>query len=1123
MDLEKELREFAIGQKWMIEANAGTGKTYTLENIVAHLISSGIVAPEKILLVTFTVKAAAELRARVRECLRTDLKEKKISSEQREKIESALSLPDALWNIQTIHGFCQNALLEFSLLSKTAPLFQMRSASELGEAVAERALRKSLLKESHPEFLDSVHDYKGFDRRVSEIISAIAGAWSSNVRAALPDGSLPSGARAVFDPSPHSKDNQYTNVANRCVQKALQVLPHEYQKMRDQFGWMTFDSLISDLHRKTCDPVELSVELVSALREKFRICIVDEFQDTDHAQWAIFRKLFCESDHHSFVCVGDPKQSIYGFRGADLEAYRSATGWLRTKGAKSFVLTKNWRSSVAMVETVNKILEDSNFATLNYTHPSVSARPTAGIWQDQAMTKVIPPVKILKVMRLPDEHARNEFVEFFDIESVNDTRYVNPRPTIPFAIAHEIHRLMRDPPWIKVGADTEPRRLRLSDIMVLTAGRQFVKLSNPTGDQVLMVSALNHFKIPYWVYRFEKLFLLSEVSSLLDVLNAALAPEDQQLRNRAMLAPLISGLHAQVWEPVRIPENPERCPVRIAEIFLRELGLLLELRKYNAALGLCLNRLELHQSLSHQCRNNIEVALERLFEAAIVENYSGWQTVELLKSWIAAGNGAEDTGVEGETNTHQIQGQRNVRDAVRIVTWHSAKGLEAPVTFVTGGFKSPPDGDDYTLELRFGRRPHEQHDSANFGATYKNGSGNTDHVIEENKRLQYVVLTRARVLMYLPIEEVDEADSKEAVDDNVEEKLNFSKWHTAMKVISGMHRQGFGFPVVQCYPLSAKDSYPKIRDGILPEDYVAERTIAKRLSENEIGARSGISMSSYTSLKNRISMDSPVADSSDEDLYGAEESSAAGELVAEDVDAPERQGFVSTGMLDGMRGREFGIFVHTLFEDLNWSQLRDGPDSPSFRAEVQRVLDLHEAELLERYAGRQQDIRDAFVMALTTPLVVDGVIHLSKGIWQADKVRCEVDFHLHNLFEQRPGGDRLFCKGFIDVILEHAGRVYFLDWKTDLLEHSQIENSQALSQVMHTRGYDIQLRLYSKAVWRALGGNADTPSAAKAAYDRFGGAVYLFIRYGEQGVYAARPTLDDLRQPLRLENIAGEA
>ena len=132
--------------------------------------------------------------------------------------------------------------------------------------------------------------------------------------------------------------------------------------------------------------------------------------------------------------------------------------------------------------------------------------------------------------------------------------------------------------------------------------------------------------------------------SLLDVLLAALSPEDFKLRNRAFLAPLLSGLTATVWEPEPHPADPHNTPKRQAEIFLRELGILLENKKHNAVLTLCRERLKSHGQLSATARLNMEIALERLCEAGTMGNLNSWQMVGQLREWILSGNGAEEEG-----------------------------------------------------------------------------------------------------------------------------------------------------------------------------------------------------------------------------------------------------------------------------------------------------------------------------------------------------------------------------------------------------------------------------------------------------------------------------------------------
>src|SRR6185369_280884 len=91
--------------------------------------------------------------------------------------------------------------------------------------------------------------------------------------------------------------------------------------------------------------------LLHAVRTRFRASLVDEFQDTDPIQDAIFRRLFAEDPEHRLFLIGDPKQAIYAFRGADLHTYLAA----RKRATRVFQLATNYRSDAALVEAVNTL------------------------------------------------------------------------------------------------------------------------------------------------------------------------------------------------------------------------------------------------------------------------------------------------------------------------------------------------------------------------------------------------------------------------------------------------------------------------------------------------------------------------------------------------------------------------------------------------------------------------------------------------------------------------------------------------------------------------------------------------------------------------------------------------
>ena len=110
-----------------------------------------------------------------------------------------------------------------------------------------------------------------------------------------------------------------------------------------------FSDLIKTLHsRLTSDP---DGSLARVLRHQYRVVLVDEFQDTDRMQWDIFRILFGQDKDHNLFLIGDPKQSIYGFRGADLSVYFKACESIAREDR--FSLGTNFRSRRAVVEGCN--------------------------------------------------------------------------------------------------------------------------------------------------------------------------------------------------------------------------------------------------------------------------------------------------------------------------------------------------------------------------------------------------------------------------------------------------------------------------------------------------------------------------------------------------------------------------------------------------------------------------------------------------------------------------------------------------------------------------------------------------------------------------------------------------
>ena len=152
------------------------------------------------------------------------------------------------------------------------------------------------------------------------------------------------------------------NHARTCWLRASGAL---WRARLQQEGWLTYDAMLSELATALHDP-ELGERLRVAIRTEFQSCFVDEFQDTDDVQWSALRRLFAEppagegavpmEPGRHFVLVGDPKQSIYRFRGSDLAVYREARG-IAVRNETLFSLTQSYRSSEPLVHALNVLFK----------------------------------------------------------------------------------------------------------------------------------------------------------------------------------------------------------------------------------------------------------------------------------------------------------------------------------------------------------------------------------------------------------------------------------------------------------------------------------------------------------------------------------------------------------------------------------------------------------------------------------------------------------------------------------------------------------------------------------------------------------------------------------------------
>ncbi len=323
----------------VLEASAGTGKTFTIAALAARYVAEGIPL-EQILMVTFTRMATGELRERVRERL--------VSAEQgleralagappeddavvqllatgaptvvgvrRARLAAALADFDSA-TIATTHGFCQEVLGGLGVLGDIeADTTFVEDISDLRDEVVDDLYLRRFHRRGVPEFSRGQ-------------AMAIATAAIENPAAPIEPADAP--------------DNTIEAMRVRLARAARD----EVEARKRRMGVMTYDDLLTRLS----DTLEGEGGAVAAarLRARYRVVLVDEFQDTDPVQWRIMQTAFGDGEV-TLVLIGDPKQAIYAFRGADVYAYIEAA---RTAGSEA-TLTTNWRSDQGLIDAYDAL------------------------------------------------------------------------------------------------------------------------------------------------------------------------------------------------------------------------------------------------------------------------------------------------------------------------------------------------------------------------------------------------------------------------------------------------------------------------------------------------------------------------------------------------------------------------------------------------------------------------------------------------------------------------------------------------------------------------------------------------------------------------------------------------
>ncbi|MDP7360881.1 MAG: exodeoxyribonuclease V subunit beta [Pseudomonadales bacterium] len=1159
---------FPLRGERLIEASAGTGKTYTITNLYLRLLLGQVdgqepLTTDEILVVTFTIAATEELRNRIRQRIvsaRHAFQSNSASSDDQflqtllasyqdrqrgiKLLGSAIQMMDEA-AIFTIHGFCNRMLKQNAF--ETGTLFNMEMNMEGDDEVivaARDCWRFLLSAVSEPAYVDHllglwptpdklIYDLGGYISQqdlailpsqqitdpgqsyemVRAKLTQLKKAWLQ----AVPDiyaNILASGINKRSYPSRRVR-NWIDTVTRFANDEHALGKPDGFEKfcssfmatksqdgpvpdlpifeVCDQFrySWPSIDPILKvyalqQIRQRlqqqrsvgnSCSPDDLLTRLATALRgpmhnsiadrirSSYPVAMVDEFQDTDSIQYEIFSRIYKEQEHLGLIMIGDPKQAIYKFRGADIYTYINARRSVAATQDRILSLDINWRSSDAMIAAVNTLFSRERAFLNDVDIPFQAVRPAPDADENHlSVAEGQPPA-----------------LTFWHLNSAAKGKPKNEvREELMAVAAEETASLL----------NLANRGKALIHGKAITAG-QIAFLVRDREDARVAKACLAKRGIGSALVRTDSVFQSDTARELLLILQAAANPANEGAIRAALSCRMMQSTAAAI---VQLDLDLDAHQALLQEFsayhrLWRDHDLLRMLNQWMNQRNIADKLLQLTDGermltdLRHlgellQKRCNLAPGMHRLIH------------------WFAHAIDDDSTTAQDE-HQQRLESDRNL---VQIITMHGAKGLEYDIVMV------PLAAARQENSLLFHRLDGETFQAVvDFDASPQASQTIREEQLAEDLRILYVAVTRARYKCYLGVA-------------NILKHMPTLPFHdTALAYLLGLEGGPQNDETIRSALMKVAHS-AATADAIeiVAIDAAAKVTPLQRSSTPVTLRDPGLAhmtfarwrLTSYSALtKDLITPYQPP---------GAGDSDSVPEATQTDHPAANRFSFP--------RGAKVGVMLHNLFEEMDFT---------SGEEEIRGSLSRH----LQRFGfetSLQTSLQEWTTDILNTPFSSDGELALSSIA--ADSKVAELEFHfpitreidaygLNALLERYDYIDDAsllsfqavegMMTGLIDLVFEYEGRFYLADYKSNHLGNSQQDYApDKLLGAIQSHRYHLQYLIYSVALHRYL-------QQRVSGYDydvHFGGAYYLFLRgmagreHPGEGVYFDRPVKPLLQQ-----------
>ena len=357
-----DVLEIPLNEKVIIEASAGTGKTYTIGLIVLRLLLEKLLPIEEIVLITFTKAATAELKKNTTEKVLKAYKIwKKPEEDESEKIlaeivkkakkenaqKAEANLLDAIVRIDempiyTIHGFCERILNEFS--------FEIENFEERDVVIDQSGIIGKIIADFWRKEIKDLNE--SIKLNPYDLISAVTG-FLNNYLAETEGEDYEQALEGYRLSDENNVKHTESKLKYAIVYKLLKEARVKLHEEKRKLKVMDYNDMIENCHNGILNDSKKTLK--NAIKKRYKAILVDEFQDTDRAQYEIFDYLFSDMP---FFMIGDPKQAIYKFRGGDIFTYKQAR---ESTGNNQFFMNENYRSEKTLLEALNTFFLHDSF------------------------------------------------------------------------------------------------------------------------------------------------------------------------------------------------------------------------------------------------------------------------------------------------------------------------------------------------------------------------------------------------------------------------------------------------------------------------------------------------------------------------------------------------------------------------------------------------------------------------------------------------------------------------------------------------------------------------------------------------------------------------------------------